>query len=98
MLRRHASEALRLVLLQLLEEAGYSVNDRILLAAAREMGHAASADTLRVELAWLAEQGLVTTRAVGPFTVATLSSRGAEVARGEAAVPGVSRPEPDAAP
>jgi hypothetical protein len=45
-------------------------------------------------LAWLAEQGLLTTKATGDVVVATLLARGVDVAGGRATVPGVKRPLP----
>lgn len=94
-LLRHISEDLRAAVLGLLQEAGCEANDYILRRAVGELGHNPSVDQMRTELAWLAEQGLVTIRRVGDFTVARLTSRGADVALGRADVPGVRRPEPD---
>ena len=91
----HVSEDLRLRVLQLLQQAdGYDLNIRILSAALEELGHRQSADTLRVELAWLEEQGLVATHTVGAIVVATGTARGLDVAAGRARVPGVRRPDP----
>lgn len=88
----------RLVILLLLERAeGYDLNASILRSALADVGHRPSADALRGELAWLEEQGLITVRDVGMLQVATLTERGADVARGRATVPGVARPAPDAA-
>ena len=88
-------EDLRLTILELLLQTdGYSLNERILSSALTTFGHTPSADVLRGELAWLAEQGLVTTDKAGSFTLATITQRGADVAQGRAGVPGVKRPEP----
>ena len=88
-------EDLRLTVLELLLQTdGYSLNDRMLSSALTTFGHTPSTDTLLGELAWLAEQGLVTTDKAGPFTLATITQRGADVAQGRANVPGVKRPEP----
>ena len=94
-LRNHIAEDLRAAVLGLLREAGCEANDYILRRAVGELGHRPSRDQLRVELAWLAEQGLITTRRAGDFTVARITSRGADVALGRADVPGVRRPDPD---
>jgi len=49
---------------------------------------------LRADLAWLAEQGLVTIEEVATVMIATVTRRGGDVAFGRAVVPGVRRPEP----
>ncbi|MHB1183382.1 MAG: VpaChn25_0724 family phage protein [Desulfobulbia bacterium] len=88
----------RLVILQLLaQDAGYDLNESILADLVREFGHSISGDALRVQLAWLEENGLVTTRTVaGQLMVAKLTARGGDAAAGRAVVPGVKRPEPEA--
>lgn len=87
---------LRLAILQLLgESAGYDLNSRILADALARLGHRPSLDRLTTELAWLAEQGLVTTREVGSLVVATATARGLDAACGRARVPGVKRPAPE---
>ncbi len=87
---------LRLTILQLLEAAdGYDLNDRILSDGLASVGHRPSGDKLKTELSWLAEQGLISAEAVGTFTVAKLTTRGTDVAKGHATVPGVKRPGPD---
>lgn len=83
----------------LLEDRDYSLNESLLQDALEMLGHAVSRDAVRAEVAWLAEQGLVTTREAGvgggrSVTVATLTERGADVAKGRAQVPGVKRPSP----
>ena len=86
---------LRLAILQLLgEAAGYDLNSRILADALAWLGHRPSLDRLAGELAWLAEQGLVTTHEVGSLVVATATARGLDVAAGRARTPGVKRPSP----
>lgn len=89
---------IRLVILRLLaQDAGYDLNESILADLVREFGHSISRDALRVQLAWLEENGLVTTKIVaGELLVAKLTSRGSDVAEGRAIVPGVKRPEPEA--
>jgi Fe2+ or Zn2+ uptake regulation protein len=86
----------RLSLLLLLSDSpGYSANAFLLQTAVDQAyGHSVSIDQVRTDLAWLAEQGLVSVKAVGEVTVATMSTRGADVAAGRATVPGVKRPLP----
>jgi len=83
------------VLLLLSESAAYSCNAFLLQTALADVyGHPTSLDQLRTDLAWLAEQGLLTTKATGDVVVATLLARGVDVAGGRATVPGVKRPLP----
>lgn len=85
----------RLVLLRLLAEApGYSANAYLLHSAVAAFGHHVSADLLRAELHWSAEQGLIALEALGDTEIATLSERGLDVATGRATHPGVKRPLP----
>ena len=83
------------LLLVLLETPGYSANAFLLRDAVGDIyGHNASIDQVRGDVAWLAEQQLVTSRTVGEVTLATLTSRGADAAAGRASVPGVKKPMP----
>lgn len=92
---QHIQEDRRLVILRLLSEAqGYDLNSSILQTALANFGHRPSRDQLHTELTWLAEQGLVKTHQVHSVLVATLTSRGEDVANGLARVPGVKRPGP----
>ncbi len=83
------------LLLVLVETPGYSANAFLLRDAVGSVfGHVASVDQVRVDLAWLAEQGLATVKTTGDVTLATLTARGADVAAGRAVVPGVKKPLP----
>lgn len=83
------------VLLVLSESPGYSANLFLLQTAVGSIyGHNASLDQLRGDAAWLAEQGLLSTKTTGEVVVATLSARGVDVAAGRAVQPGVKRPTP----
>lgn len=83
----------RLSMLLLLEASPGGVgNEALLHAALPDFGHTPSGDQVRGDLAWLAEQGLVTTRDTHGLMVATLTARGQDVAQGRAVVPGVKRP------
>lgn len=84
-----------LVLIQTLVKCGdFTANEVILLAALAELGHRVSRDSLRTDLAWLEEQGLLLAQQPGGVWVVTLTSRGYDVAHGVARVPGVARPRP----
>lgn len=83
------------LLLVLLETPGYCTNAFLLQSAVLSIyGHSASVDQIKTDIAWLAEQGLVTARATGDVMLATLTTRGADVAAGRASVPGVKKPMP----
>lgn len=70
----------------------YSLNDEL----GGNYGHHVSKDVLHTDLAWLEEQGLVICQQPRAGWIATLTSRGADVAEGRARVPGVARPLPGA--
>ena len=90
------TEDRRLVLLRALHAAAqYSANAYLLRRFAESLGHTVSADRIEADIAWLAEQGLVTRKATEGVTVATLTQRGQDVADGSATVPGVARPRPE---
>lgn len=90
---RHISEHLRITLLRILDRAPeYRANDSVLADAAYASGLGVARDRVRTELAWLAEQGLVTIESFETLQVATITQRGQDVAAGRATVPGVKRP------
>jgi len=84
----------RLIILHVLsEDAGYSHNEYVIQSALEQLGHHVSSDTVHTQIAWLEEQRLVTTKNSGVLIV-TLTTRGNDVAKGRATVPGVKRPQP----
>ena len=86
----------RLVLLKLLQQSeGYQANQYLLHMAMPGQGHTCSIDQVRADLAWLAEQGLITKSEVGGLMVAKLTNRGDDIASARASVPGVKRPRPE---
>ena len=92
----HFAKHLRLTVLRLLAEVGeYRLNASIITDAVTAHGLSASRAQVRTELAWLAEQGLVTTtEPAAGLVIATLTERGLDAAAGRASVPGVQRPAP----
>lgn len=91
----HLAADRRLVILRLLDQApDYRGNAFLLQTALSGFGHAVGMDRLSTDLAWLAEQGLVTLDQVAGVTIAAATQRGVDVARGRAVVPGVARPHP----
>lgn len=85
-------EHLRLAVLQLLEKSGTDANEAILRQALGELGHRPV--SLRGELDWLAEQGLIEIADVAGVAVASLTEHGDAVAVGADVVTGVARPRP----
>ena len=86
---------IRLILLRSMEEApGYSLNESILHTVVGRFGLNVSRDVIKTELSWLREQGLIRTEEVVGYYVATLTTRGADVATGRSSIPGVERPSP----
>ena len=89
-------EDLRLRILQSLDEApGYEANIHVLSTQLEVIGHRVSLDQLRVEIAWLEEQGAVTTRRVSTMVIPRATERGMEAARGRVRIPGIRRPDPE---
>ena len=89
-----ASQQRRIILDALEGDPDYAHNDAILQAILESFGHAISLDKLATELAWLAEQGLITLETTGRLRVAKLTARGEDVALGRATVPGIRRRRP----
>lgn len=87
------AEERRLLILQLLEatKPDYCANSHNLREGLASLTHKLSRDQIHTELAWLAEQGLLAVDTAGPVVIATLSSRGLDVAQGTSSVPGVKR-------
>ena len=92
-LQDYENEHVRIAVLRLLEkQPEYAANDSILRDALASFALNVSRDRLRGQLAWLAEQGLVTTEQLQSLVIATATERGCEAARGTITVPGVKRP------
>jgi len=89
------AESRRLMILQLLAaDSDYSANDTLLQEMLAMQGNGVSLDAVRTDLAWLAEQDLLVLRDLPGCKVASLRSRGVDVANGLAVVPGIARPRP----
>lgn len=88
----------RLVMLRLLsEQPGYRMNSSNLHAGLHHLAVACSRDDVATDLAWLRDQSLVlldTVPEVPGLSLVTITARGNDVATGNAAVPGISRPTP----
>jgi Fe2+ or Zn2+ uptake regulation protein len=96
MLGNLMKEHQRLVVLRLLaEDTGYDLNESILHDGINAVGLSISRDALRVELAWLEEQGLIELSKVGSIQIAKLTQRGLDAAEGRVKIPGIKRPSPN---
>lgn len=85
----------RLSILNLLNDAAaYTLHEVDLKAALSRQGRAVGTDSLRADLQWLHEQGLVLASQAGSVWFATLTAKGGDVRQGLSSVPGVARPEP----
>ncbi|MPW30473.1 ArsR family transcriptional regulator [Agarivorans sp. B2Z047] len=83
----------RLVILRaLVEMDGFEANESIIDHCLEVYGHNMSRDSVKTQINWLNEQGLVTLRDIGGCLIVTLTGRGQDVANGAATVPGVKRP------
>lgn len=88
-------QEVRLVILRLLAESPeFTSNSSVLDMALDSFGLSLSTDQVDTQLAWLAEQGLVSIERISTITRAQITRRGDDVARGQATVPGVKRPGP----
>lgn len=89
----------RLVLLRTLTETGLQANEMVLRQALDHFGHHASADMVRGDIQWLAEQELVRVEklnaSAGELWLVHLTRAGQDVAEGRAVRPGVARREAD---
>lgn len=94
----HVREEARLKVLVCLSNAPQSTAADVLLhKALQDDGVYVAMASLRVELAWLNEQGCVVTQRPGGASgmmIATLTERGLDVAQGLSFPPGVARPRP----
>lgn len=84
------------LLLALVQSTAYKSNHVLLQSFLESIGHAVSLDQVRTDLAWLEEQGLLTSETVAGVVIPTITQRGQDVARGFAHAPGVKRPAPGA--
>lgn len=83
----------RRILQALHNNPSYIANDRCLLEAVREYGHAISRDQLLVELAWLDQIAcVINVHGWGSLQVASLTDAGLDVVEGTLTIPGIATP------
>lgn len=92
------TEDRRLAELRFLAECDdYSLNAGVMQTALSEVGHNVSRDVVLADFSFLADLGLIHHKKTldGKVSVATLTGRGEDVAKGRAMVPGVKKPRPE---
>ncbi len=91
----HVGRHRRLAILRHLEACSeYTSNVSILSDVLRGVGVQSTRSQVVTELAWLKDNGFVTTIDHGDFVVATATLSGAEIARGVTTHPEIQRPQP----
>lgn len=77
-----------------LKDCGGRLGDEVLRVAVERMGHPRlSRDTIRQDITYLKERGLVQSEWSDNILIAIITKRGVEVAEGRTAVDGIERPE-----
>jgi hypothetical protein len=92
---QHLTEERRLLILRALRAAaGFMLNHISLRTFCESMGFTVSLDKVLSDIAWLHEQELLQSSETAGVTIAKITSRGSDVARGTVRHPGVKLPEP----
>jgi hypothetical protein len=89
-----SQEARLIILRELAEQPGYSLNDAMLQEVLRTFGINRSRDWLVEELRWLADVGAVTLREAGTAKIAVLAEKGRDHVEYRIVISGVKRPSP----
>lgn len=91
------TEGRRAAILNILaQDSDYSVNENIIDAALKSIGHAVGIDRLYADIDWLEEQDLIDVEHVMNMRIVQLTRRGLDVSKGVATCTGVKRPMPGA--
>lgn len=89
------SEEARLIMLrELAEQPGFSLNDAMLQSVLATFGINRSRDWVREELRWLTDIGAITLREMGTSKIAVMSEKGRDHVEYRIVIPGVKRPSP----
>ncbi|NOV29177.1 hypothetical protein [Methylomonas sp. ZR1] len=92
---QHMTAHRRLTILEILNNvATYTAHEVDIKNELARQAQAVGTDSLRADLQWLHEQGLVLANQPGGVWFATLTAKGGDVRQGLSTVPGVARPEP----
>lgn len=95
----YMTEDRRLVILRALNGSqGRKANHFVLHTICQSLGHSVSHDQILGDIAWLESMALLTCEVVnsagGSISIATITTRGSDVAEGIAVCPGIKRPLP----
>lgn len=71
---------------------GFGANHAMVRETCATFGVSMSHDTVKTQLYWLEEQGLVSIKPQGNYLIAELKARGQDVVDGLVSVPGIKRP------
>ena len=82
----------RSILTALAAMVGFGANHSMVRDTCAKYGVEMSNDTVKTQLYWLEEQGLVSVKPQGNYLSAELKSRGQDVVDGLTFVPGIKRP------
>lgn len=82
----------RSILTALAAMVGFGANHSMVRDACASFGVEMSNDTVKTQLHWLEEQGLISIKHQGNYLIAELKARGQDVVDGLANVPGIKRP------
>ncbi len=81
----------RSILTALSAMVGFGANHSMIRDTCASFGVEMSNDTVKTQLYWLGEQGLVSVKQQGNYVIAELKSRGQDVVDGLTFVPGIKR-------
>ena len=91
--QQHLAEDRRLCILRMLEEGGGMANDSVLYHGLEQLGHRThTRDTVRDDIRFLKDAGLVVDEWLGTILIAKITKRGVDVATGRIQVEGVKKP------
>ena len=89
-----SQEARLIILRELAEQPGYSLNDAMLQEVLKTFGINRSRDWLLDELRWLADVNAITVREAGTAKIAILGQKGRDHVEYRIVITGVKRPSP----
>ena len=85
---------MRLAILQILDDDSGEQNEIYICMALARVGHAPGLQELRDEIAWLTNERCVQLHSHASGVRVSITTKGADAARGRISVPGVLRPDP----
>ena len=89
-----SADARLIILRELADQPGYSLNDQMLQAVLATFGINRANAWVREELRWLGDVGAITLREAGSVKIATLTDKGRDHVEYRIVIEGVKRPSP----